>query len=88
MEHNVAATQGWFNPYRVLPDPWTHLAAVAASGQSLGTSEVVSNRRRNRKSRIRFNYVNDFERQLEKQLSQNNLEVSLTQRKTTIKRKF
>jgi hypothetical protein len=38
MEHNAAATQGWFNPYRVLPDRWPQLAAIAAFVQSLGTS--------------------------------------------------
>ena len=32
MEHNAATTQEWFNPYRVLPDRWTHLAAIAAFG--------------------------------------------------------
>jgi hypothetical protein len=33
MEHNTATTQGWLTPYRVLPDQWTHLAAITASGK-------------------------------------------------------
>jgi hypothetical protein len=88
MEHNAATTQGWFNPYRVLPDRRTCPAAIAALGQLLETSEVIENRGRNRKSRIIFNYVHDFERQLEQPSPQINLAISLTQRKTTIKRKF